>query len=247
MTLKTVVKKATNAVRSNATTILPAIGVGGVLSTAYLAAKASFKASDVIRTEQMQLDLQEKSHPLTNKEKAKLVWKEYIPTAVSGVLTIGCIIGGARIGARRAAAAYSLIAASEQAFSSYREKVVEQIGEKKERAIRDELAQDRLRKDPPTLVVGTGKTLCREDHTGRYFECDIETLRRAENKINHQMLRENEASLNDFYHLVGLPHTSFSSCTGWSIDKELSLWFTAALTEDGKPCLVFEYNYIKPL
>lgn len=247
MTLKTVVKKATNSVRSNATTILPAIGVGGVVTTAYLAAKASFKASNMIQTEQFLLDNQEKSHPLTTKEKAKLVWKEYIPTAISGVLTIGCIIGGARIGARRAAAAYSLITVSEQAFAEYREKVTEQIGEKKERAIRDEIAQDHVRKDPPTLVVGTGKTLCKEDHTGRYFECDIETLRRAENKINHQLIRENEASLNDFYHLVGLPHTSFSSCTGWTIDKELTLWFAATLTEDGKPCLVFEYNYIKPL
>jgi hypothetical protein len=215
-----------------------------------LAATASFKAAYVIEREQRRLDKHEKSHPLDKKEKAKLIWQLYIPTTVSTVLTIGCIIGGARIGTKRAAAAYSLLTVSEQAFVEYKEKVVEQIGEKKEQKVRDEIAQDRVNQSSPqagVVIVSAGQVLCYEMHTGRYFNCDMETIRKAQNTINAKLIREMEASLSDFYYLVGLPPTSYSSGTGWNSDKMLELSFSTVLSDDGRPCISFEYNYIKPL
>jgi hypothetical protein len=184
---------------------------------------------------------------LTKKEKVKLVWKHYIPTAISATLTIGSIITGARIGMKKTAAAYSVLAVTERAFDEYKTKVVEELGEKKEKAIRDEIAQDHVNENQPgAIVVGAGSVLCQEMHTGRYFNCDMETLRRAENRINSKLIREVEATLSDFYYMVGLPTTSYSSRTGWDCDKMMYLQFSTSITEDGRPCLVFDYNYVRP-
>lgn len=248
MNVTHLVKSLEKIVRVNSPTILTALGVSGTLTTAYLATKASFKAARVIDSEQERLDRNEKSHPMDNKEKSRLIWKLYIPTGISGVLTVGCIIAGTRIGMKRTAAAYSLLTVSEKAFSEYKEKVVEQIGAKKEQAVRDQIAQDRINKNPEqgVIVVESGTVMCYEMHTGRYFNCDMETLRRAQNTINAKMISEMDASLSDFYHLVRLPYTSYSSMSGWNSDKMLELQFSTVLSDDGRPCIAFDYNYVIP-
>jgi hypothetical protein len=228
--------------RDNSTTILTALGVSGTVSTAYLASKASFKASRILIEEERFT-----GRSMGKKEAVRCTWKLYIPTTLSGVLTIGCIIGGTRIGMKRTAAAYSLLTVSETAFSEYKDKVVEQIGVKKEQAVRDEIAQDRVKANAAVIVAGTGTVLCYEMHTGRYFNCDMETLRKAENTINAKILREMEATLSDFYYLVGLPHTSYSSGIGWTSDKMMNLSFSTVMSEDSRPCIAFEYNYVKQL
>lgn len=248
MNLNLAIHRVEKLLRDNSSTIFTALGVSGTLSTAYLAVKASFKAARTIDLRQAQHDLEEKSHSFDNKEKALMIWKLYIPAGVSGSLTIGCIIAGAKIGSKRTAAAYSLLSISEKAFSEYKDKVVEQLGEKKEKTIRDEIAQDRVNADPEKgiVIVGPGNVLCYEQHTGRYFNSDMETLRKAVNTINAKMIREIDATLSDFYYLVRLPVTSFSSMTGWNSDKMLELYFSTSLAEDGRPCLTFDYNYVIP-
>lgn len=249
MNLSSLVRRTGKVLSSNSSPILAAFGVSGVLATAYLAARASFKASRIIQVEQHREDLAEKGHPLDTKEKAKLVWKEYIPAAVSGTVTISCIIFGERIGARRTAAAYSLLTVSEKAFVEYKDKVVEQLGVNKEQKIRDEIAQDRvtMTSGQGIVIVGTGNVLCYEVHTGRYFNSDMETLRKAQNTINAKIISEMEATLDDFYHLVKLDRTSYSSDIGWNSDKLMELEFSTVLAKDGRPCLSFEYNYVRPL
>lgn len=235
----------------NAPTILTGLGVSGTIATAYLAAKASFEASGLIEREQNRIDQQwevrEHRGPLVLKEKVLLVWKLYIPTGVSGALTIASIIGGTRASMKKTAAAYSLLSVSEKAFTEYKEKVVEQLGEKKEQAIRDEIAQDRMSKSPQGLVVvGAGNVLCYEMYTGRYFNSDMETLKKAQNEINAKMIRETGASLSDFYYMLGLATTSFSDRSGWDSCKLLELRFSTVMSEDNRPCIAFEYNYIEP-
>lgn len=236
----------------NSTTILTGLGVSGTLSTAYLAARASFKAAPILQRSWKEDDFvvfQGKTyeHPLSRKEQFSLTWRLYIPTVASGVITVGCIIASTRIGAKRAAAAYSLLSVSEKAFTEYKEKVVEEVGKQKEQKIRDEIAQDHVTNTQTVIVSGAGTVQCFESHTGRYFLSDMETIRKAVNTINAKMLREDEATLSDFYYLIGLPYTSYSSGTGWRSDKLLELQFSTALNDGGIPCITFEYNYVKPL
>lgn len=227
--------------KSNSSSICVGVGVSGVLVTSYFVGKASFIAAKDIS------EYEELNGKLTKKEKIKLVWKNYIPAATSGILTTTLIISGAKLESKKTATAYSLLSISEKAFIEYKDKVVEQIGSKKEQGLRDQIAQDRVTKTNTVIVSDTGNVLCYEMHTGRYFNSDIESIKKAQNTVNSQMIRSDEATLNDFYYLLGLPQTSYSGMTGWTSDKMLDITFSAVMAEDGRPCIAFEYNYIKSL
>lgn len=237
-------------IKSNSPEILTALSVSGVVTTSYLTGKASFAAVSVITENEKEKppwgDPKERF-----KERAKQVWKMYIPAGISGVFTVGCIIGSSRANSRRTTAAFTAYSLTERAFSEYKEKVVEQIGKGKEQAIRDELAQERITKYPPTsrevIVIGTGHVLCCELLTGRYFKSDMETLRKAQNDINVKIVSDLYVTLESFYDLVGLLHTTNSDLTGWDSHKLMEMHFSTVLTENGEPCLAFEYNYTKPL
>jgi hypothetical protein len=237
--LKTVLFGTRKVLHANAPTILAGFAVSGTVTTAYLAAKGAYKARGRIG-----------AYPenLTNREKFEETWELYLPAIAAGTVTIGCIIIGTRTSARRAAAAYSVAALSERALEEYREKIIETIGEKREQNARDEIAQERVSKNPPGVIFENNSGfLCCELYTGRYFMSDMETLRRAQNDINARIIQELYVSLDDFYILIGLGTTSKSADVGWDSSKLLELDFTTTLTPDNKPCLAFNYNYVKAI
>lgn len=229
-------------VRANSPSILTAFGISGAVSTAILAGRASFKAAK-------RLSEGPPIETMTKMEIVEEVWDLYIPAAIAGSLTVGCIFGANHISSKRTAAAYTVLAVMEKSAEQYKDKVVEEIGEKKEKAIRDRIAQESVTNNPPAAVVmvGSGNVLCRELFTGRDFNSDMETIRRAENDINAKLNAEMYATLNDFYYMLGIPPTSDSGGFGWQSGKQLRLDFTATLTEDSRPCLAFTYNYIDPI
>lgn len=250
MQLQHLANTAVKTIKQNSPAILTTMGVAGLFSTSYLIARASYEASKIIT-------YNEKVHgtPETPKERlkerTKQVWRLYIPAGVSGTITVACIVGSSRVSASRVSAAATAYSLSDLAFSEYKEKVVEQIGKNKEQAIRDELAQEKVTASPSgqaqLFVVSGGQVLCCELYTRRYFRSDMETLRRIENDINRLINNEPYVTLDEFYDLLGLPHTSHSSEMGWDADKKMELEFTTTLSDANEPCLAFEYNYIKPL
>lgn len=134
---------------------------------------------------------------------------------------------------------------SERTFEEYKSKVVEKLGARKEQNVRDEIAQDRVLQNPPppTIVIATGKVLCYDGFAGRYFESDMESLKKAQNDINRQIMYDGFASLSDFYDLLGLRHTDLSDDVGWNSEtQEVSLKFSSVLTEDNRPCLAFTFE-----
>lgn len=236
--------------KSNAPEILTALGVTGVVTTAYLTAKASVQAEKMIeRQEAVGGVASEPKQRL--KEHAKLTWKLFVPPAISGAVTITAIIASQKASSRRTAVAVTAYSVVERAFSEYKDKVVETIGETKEQKLADEIAQEKVTKNPPNgnvIIIGTGQVLCCELESGRYFRSDMETLRRAENDVNQQAITGmGRVSLDDFYDLVGLPHTKNSDMSGWDFERNMHLIFSTVLDPHGEPCLAFEYNYVKPL
>lgn len=247
MNVTSAIHRIKRLVRDNSPIILTALGGSGTVTTAYLTAKATFTAARVIDKAQEIEDRNVKSHPLDNKEKFKLVWKLYIPAGVSGIVTIVCVIGASRTSSTKTAAAYSLLSVSEKAFTEYKEKVVEQLGPKKEQAVRDQIAQDRVNNTQQgMIVVSPGMVLCFDLHSGRYFNSDMETLKKAQNAINAKMLSQDEASLSDFYYLVGLAPTKYSDHAGWKSPKLLELYFSTTMSEDNRPCIAVDFNYFEP-
>lgn len=241
MSFKSIVKQVERFTVDHSPEILTAFGVAGTLATAFLTADSTIKAVNLVREEQ-----KSKGYELTPREEFELVWKLYIPPAVSVTMTIGAIIGAAHVNKRRAAAMATAYTITERAFSEYKDKVVEKIGEKKERDYRDEIAQDRVNENPPeenvVVVTDGGDVLCYEHFTGRYFKSSMETLKRAENEINFQILHDGHASVSDLYFILGLASTAFSEEVGWNTDYPLSMVYSTTLSPDGKPCIAIDFD-----
>lgn len=233
--------------KKNMPTILSAAAGVGTLGTAYLAAKAGYQTA-----KQNELWPSDSEHDRKEliKIRIKRNWKLYIPTGFSAVGTVGLIVGANRVGTKKTLAAQTAFAVSQQAYSQYRDKVIEEYGEHKDQSIRDKIADERVKQTAPdtgTVIIGSGTVLCCDLHSGRYFNSDMETLRKAQNDINKSLLAHDYATLDDFYYLIGLNPTSYSSQLGWSSDKLLELEFSTALTDDGRPCITFHYDHIEYL
>lgn len=244
MVFEELAKRLGRFTTDNSPAILTGIAVAGTITTAYLTAKASVKAVDIIREEAIRWDVT--TSDVFPRYKFQATWRLYIPAASSAALTIACIIGANRIGTSRAtamAAAYSL---TERAYNEYREKVVEKIGSNKERVYRDEIIQERVRNDPAyrEVIVSGLDVLCYDKFTGRYFTSDMETLKKAQNDTNYQINSDYYASLTDFYNRIGLRPTGMSDEVGWNSDRLLELSFSSVLADDGRPCLAFEFTVV---
>jgi hypothetical protein len=135
---------------------------------------------------------------------------------------------------------------SDRALQEYKAKVVEKLGEKKEVAIRDEIAQDRVAKAPITnevLVIGAGDVLCFDMMTGRYFQSTVEKIRQAENKINFDILNHVYASLSSFYDELGIPPTPYSDTVGWNgLTDRFEVQFSTVLSPDNRPCIAIDFS-----
>lgn len=248
MTFQTMFKQAERFTAANSPQILTGIAVAGTLTTAVLTGKASIRAYQILENaDEFDKHISE-APPLDVKAKVMLVWKEFVPPVAVGALTVASVITANQIGTRRAAAMAAAYAISEKAFIEYKEKIVEKIGENKERAVRDDIAQDRVRNNPVTdqTIIATrgGRDLCYEPYTGRYFTSDMETLKKAQNDLNYQVLNNYYASLSDFYDLLGLDRTKLSDDLGWNSNKMLELNFSTVLSDDDRPCLVMDYQIV---
>jgi hypothetical protein len=243
-----IAKQAEKFTTDHSPQILTGIAVAGTIGTALLTGKATLKAHNLIKYETMKRDSNSEPYYATTKDKVVWSWKEFIPPVAVGALTVASIITASQIGTRRAAALAAAYAVSEKAFGEYKEKVVEKLGENKERAVRDDIAQDRVRNNPVSenqiIVSGGGKVLCYEPFTGRYFMSDMETLKKAQNDLNYMVLNNYYASMSDFYDLIGLDRTKLSDDMGWNSDKLLELTFSTVLSDDDRPCMVMDYQVV---
>ena len=223
--------------------ILTGIGIAGMVTTTVLAVRGTPKALRLIE----EAKNNEHKDELTVIETVKVAWKPYIPAAVSGTVSIACLIGASSVSARRHAALATAYALSETALTEYKDKVIETVGEKKEQDIRDAIAKDKVEKNPVVdrdiVVTGNGETLCLDATFGRYFKSDIGKLKQAENEFNRRLLGETYLSVNDFFDDIGLSSVPVGDDLGWNInDGFMELNYSSQLTSDKTPCLVVGFR-----
>ncbi len=243
------------SVKENSTTILSSVAIAGVVGTVVLAVKATPRALEEIAQarEDKEYEAREekggllsaRGQPLTIRETVKVTWKLYIPAGIAGIATIACIIGTNAIGIRQKAAYAGAYALADAAFREYKENVLKVVGEKKEQAVRDKIAEERLKRDPPpdgTIIITGTDVLCYDMLTGRYFKSDHESIRAAANEVNLRVLKDMYASHNEFYELLGLGHVIIGDELGWNIENKLELVFSSHLSECGEPCLAIGYK-----
>lgn len=225
--------------------ILTGIGVAGMIATTVMAVRATPKALKLIEAKKKE----EHVDHLNAVETVKTTWKCYIPATVTGITSAACLVGASSVNARRNAALATAYSLSKSALTEYKDKVVETIGEKKEKDIRDKIAKDRIERDPVENheIVNTerGSTLCYDSLFGRYFISDRDTILNAMHKINHRMIGGSEmyVSLNEFYNEIGLGPVDMGYDLGWKIDDgPIEIDFSSMLSSDGRPALVLNYN-----
>lgn len=259
LNLPKLVKSATATLSKHSPEILTSIGIAGMVTTAVMVGMATPKAVKLLEEEKARqneellskenTDDASECPPITKlkfQDTVKTTWKCYLPAVVTGAVSIGCLIGASSVNARRNAVLATAYSLSETAFSEYKAKVGETVGEKKEKTIRNEIAKERIAKNPikssEVIVTQKGETLCYDSLSGRYFKSDIEKIRKAENELNRNLVNEMYISLNEFYYELGLNRTKLGDDLGWNIDDGLlDISFSSQLTEDGTPCLVMDY------
>ena len=234
-------KNLRTAVSRHSPEILMGIGIAGMITTTVLAVKATPKALMLLEDARY-----EKGEDLTAVEKVKACWKCYVPATVTGVSSVACLVGASSIHAKRNAVLATAYKLSETALTEYQEKVIETIGERKEKAVREKIDKDHIDQNPVSknqvIVTDRGATLCYDYHSGRYFNSDIELIKKAVNNLNSQMLREDYVSLNDFYDELNLSHTKLGDELGWRVDGGLiEVDFSSQIADDGRPCIVLNY------
>ena len=243
------VSKLKYLLNDNSTTLLSVVGVGGTIATAFLTARSTFKAAEIIATEQSdrekELEFPDTHVAISKTEKAKLVWPLYLPPVASGVLTVTCIIAAHRISSKQIVALTAAAGISERALTEYKDKVLEKFGAKEDEKLHADIAQDRVNKFPPSsqiMIAGSGDVLCYDMLTGRYFQSTMEELKRAENKVNYELIHYMSCSLTHFYDEIGLPPTSYSDTHGWNMNHHMELKFSTIFSEDNRPCIAIDFS-----
>lgn len=230
--------------------ILIGLGIAGMITTTVLAVKATPKALQLIDMRKEELDVEE----LTPVETVKTTWKCYVPATISGAVSIACLVGSHSVNARRNAALATAYKLSETAFTEYRESVSETIGEKKEKTVRDNISKKQIEQTPvnktEVIVTGKGQTLFFEPLSHRYFYSDMEKIKRAENKLNKEIITspfDDGVTVNDFYEEIGIPGTATGDNLGWKIGNLIDIYPSAQMAEEGtehegEPCIVLNFN-----
>lgn len=241
--LSNMFKNISNGLSDNMPYILAGMGVVGMGTAVGLGIRSTEKALTLIEAKKKELNVEK----LDVKETVKTTWKCYVPTASMFVLGAGCVVLSTRESAKRCAAWSTAYQLSEKALLEYQNKVVETIGDKKEKAIKEAVVADKVKEHPlntsEVIITGTGETLCYESVSGRYFKSDINRIKQIVNELNERLLRENYISLNEFFYELGLKPTKIGNDLGWSSSKGLiEVTFASCLSEDGVPCLAVDYR-----
>lgn len=236
LSLKTAIKK-------HSPEILTGIGIAGMITTTVMAVRATPKALILIEERKEEIGAEK----LEAMDMVKTTWACYIPAAITGTLSVACLIGASSVNARRNAALATAYTLSESALKDYQGKVIEMFGEKKNEAVKDAVAKDKVEKNPvvtrEVIITEKGNTLCYDAISGRYFKSDIEKIKKAECELNRQMLDDMYVSLNDFYYEIGLDSVKLGDELGWNVDSGyINLSFSSQLASDGTPCLVIDYS-----
>ena len=249
MNISNIVKNLDRWTKQHSSEILISLGIASSISAVVMAIQVTPKATRLIRDRKEELE----TDSLDAVETVKTVWTCYIPTVVTEIFSVSCLIFAATNNNKHNAALAAAYTLSENAFREYRDKVIEYIGEKKEKQIRDSIAKDRLDNHPPTkselAITSAGEQLCYDALSDRYFKSNADKIKKAQNELNARMLQEQNVSLNDFYYEVGLHDTLLGDSLGWDINKThfIDIYFNTQLADGDIPCLVVDFRNNPPV
>lgn len=228
-------------------TILMGLGIVGLFLTVYTAHQ------DTVKAENHMLDYADFPHEdLSPKERLEITWKDYIPTAISFVGTAACIVGSHYCSVKQKEALSSAYLLSQTTLQEYQRRVVERIGESKEREIRAETLKEvskshgQLYSDGglvgEVIDTGHGNTLFYDVPGDRYFKSSITYIKSIVNDLNFEVRTEMYFDWNDIYSRLDLPYMKYGSEMIFDVDHPLDIKFTPELMDDGQVRILIDYD-----
>lgn len=266
MKAKEMLEKSGKWFDNNSSVILLALGITGLLTTTAVAVSVTPKAVKKIeehkgKIQGVKTKISESKMPEETKELKKekaLLYLDagkdlgllYGPAAILACTSCMCLIKSHNIEHKRLTAMTAAYQISETARREYKDKVLETLGAKKEKDIRDAIAQDKVKENPPDkqsdTYTSTQDTLCYDTMSGRYFRSSGEHIKKIENIMNRKLRNEHYISLNEVYDELGLEHIRLGDELGWNIERdEIDFNLSGMLNDDDVPILVVDY-YVAP-
>lgn len=230
--------------------VMFALGVVGVGATVVLACKATLKAEEVLDEIQSDLDRIEtakaanipsytereyKKDLVTAYTKGVLKFgKLYGPSLLVGIASIAALTGSHVVLNNRLTGVTAAYAALDKGFRAYRERVVNEFGEEKDRefrhgAVEREIVVETEQGPEVTKIKEAGSTPGYSiyakvfDKNSRNWdqrpEYNLIFLRAQQNYANDQLKANGHLLLNDVYESLGMPRTKEGCVVGWVLDN----------------------------
>jgi hypothetical protein len=230
-------------------TLMFAGGVVGVVATVVLASKATLKVDAVVEEAAVNISkakgLRSADHPdyseldynrdrtlIYVKSATKLV-KLYGPAIVVGTCSIGLLTGAHVTLSKRNAGLVAAYAAVDKAFKEYRGRVVDELGEDKDREFRfgsaeKEIYSEKKNGEPKVTRV---KTAAGHSQYARFFdnmnlnfqttrEYNLLFLQGHQNYLNDKLKARGHVFLNEAYDALGMERTVEGAVVGWLSNGE---------------------------
>lgn len=246
-----IVNKAAFAIKKASPELMLGVGVVGVVGAAIMACKATLKAKDIIEDthneiDEVQEDLLDRRVP--EKYRRKEIFKIYIhhtskmaaiyaPAAAVGGLSLALIIGSHCVLNRRYLGTTAAYKALEEAYRAYRKRVIEALGEEKEKEVyygakheNDIPVREVSKETGEAVITPTKGVIVNPDVVGspyaRFFdETSTEWQKNSEfnrmfltaqqNYANNLLKARGHLFLNEVYDMLGLPRSQAGAVVGW--------------------------------
>lgn len=247
-------KSITGFLSKNSPTILTIMGAVGLVTTVAMAIKATPKAEDILYDAELEKGDGEERIPLTKTEVIKETWKVYLPTALMGTASIACIFGAQYCGKRQREVLASSYILAQTTLQEYQRRVVERIGENKEKEIQSEVRTAIAHYQAPVANftveskeaydTGHGKSLFYDIPSDTYFRSELNFLKKTMNDLNSKMIGGSEPYLdyNDIRSAWGLPWYKLGSEMIVTPERQLELHFDPELMENGDVRINVDYE-----
>lgn len=262
------VKTAQKSLSKHSPEILTGIGVVGMVTTVVLAVKATPKALEQIHEAEGEktyehihninpgADWEDESiSKLTPIETVKATWKTYLPAAITGAVSVACIIGANSVNAKRNAALAATCQLTASTLAEYKKVVNDTVDEETKEVIKEKVVKEKLKNNPviqkdeqelreQELVLDNAHHLCYDAGGNAYFRSDEQTIRAAINRLNSRMNGgEPYVSLNDLYSELDVRGTDVGELLGWNLYRDgiIEPDFGSQIASNGEPCIVLSY------
>lgn len=221
-------KTCAKFLRKHGGTILAVVASVGVVATAIETGRATTKAQHILEVDKELTKFNENEfgvteEPPTKKQIVLMCWKAYVPAAILGGGTIACILGSNALNKKQIAGLTAAYMALGKTYQTYRQKVIENIGEEKEAEIQEQISEEKLPEVRDKMAEE--KLLCYEPISKRYFHATETELMDAFYNVNRNFALNGEVSLNDFYSfLPGLDFIPEGDMLGWCAEYLSNEW-----------------------